>query len=76
MELPTIDGHFWIVRDGKIIDWEFREYDIIRMVRNCNKEKDYLPAPEMTQKIMIAMFNKVVTNTFNKPWDEALKKFY
>jgi hypothetical protein len=76
MELPTIDGHFWIVRDGKIIDWEFDNYKIIRMVHNCNEEKDYLPAPDMTQKIMIAMFNKVITNTFNKPWDEALKKFY
>ena len=27
---PTIDGHFWIERDGKIVDIEFKEYDLIK----------------------------------------------
>jgi hypothetical protein len=76
MELPTIDGHFWIVRDGKIIDWEFNEYNLIRKIHNCNKEKNYIPAPETTQRIMIAMFKKPVMNALKKNWEEALKEFY
>jgi len=78
MELPTIDGHFWIVRDGKIIDWEFEEYNLIRKIRNCNKEKNYIPAPETTQRIMIAIHKKAFSSYFSKTqsWEDIIAEFY
>jgi hypothetical protein len=51
--LPLIDGHFWIMRDGNIIDWDFVEYRWVKNQRNCNDTKTYLAAPIETQKIMI-----------------------
>ena len=51
--LNSIDGHFWVERDGKIIDNHFKEYDYIASVRCCfAQEKDYLEAPEATQKLV------------------------
>ena len=77
MDYPTIDGHFWVVRDGEIIDWDFSDWKYMGGIYNCNNEKSYIPAPPITQKIMISMFKKVVMNRFNKPtWDETSKEFY
>ena len=28
--VPKIDGHFWVERNGKIIDPYFKEYDLIK----------------------------------------------
>lgn len=59
MRFPTVDGHFWVVRDGKIIDPHFPDYDVIcRIQKASKKDKDYLPAPELTQKLVTAMFVK------------------
>jgi hypothetical protein len=78
IELPDIDGHFWVVRDGKIIDWDFPEYSRVRKMWGCGKEKTYLPAPETTQKIMIGMFKKAFCSNFSKTqsWEDILKEFY
>jgi hypothetical protein len=76
MELPTIDGHFWVVRNGEIVDNNFREYDLIRKVRGCEPETCvYLPAPDMTQKIMITMFNNTVKKIMEQDdWDKCMKE--
>ena len=78
IELPDIDGHFWIVRNGKIIDWDFDEYSQIRKIWGCNKTKTYLPAPEITQKLMIGMFKKAFSSYFseNQTWEQILEEFY
>ena len=72
--LPTIDGHFWIERDGEIIDWDFPQYSKMRAMWGCGTEKKYLPAPEMTQKIMIAMFKKALSKSFKS--DDVFAEFY
>jgi hypothetical protein len=76
MEIPVIDGHFWVVRDGKIVDINFPEYDKIRQVRGCEKETCvYLPAPEMTQKIMTDMFHNSVKKIMGKEdWKDCMKE--
>jgi len=77
MELPIIDGHFWIVRNGEIVDWDFPEFSQIFKMWKCKNEKHYIPAPDMTQQIMIGMFKKVLTKAFdNKTWEEILVKFH
>ena len=75
MEIPTIDGHFWVVRNGEIVDCDFPEYDMIRAVRGCEKTMVYLPAPSMTQTIMTQMFHNAVKKIMGKDdWNECMKE--
>ena len=80
MNFPTIDGHFWVVRDGKIVDPVFPEYKMSCRMRNADwKNRSHLPASEITQKLMIGMYKKVLTNQFgNISFEEQsaeIKKF-
>ena len=50
---PTIDGHFWIERDGKIVDIEFKEYDLIKTIHNLADGMVYKEADTLTQTVMI-----------------------
>ena len=36
-----ITGHFWIVRGGKIIDWDFPEFQEVRDFHNCKSKAKY-----------------------------------
>ena len=76
--LPSIDGHFWVVRDDKVIDWDFPEYSLVRRMWGCGKEKSYLPAPEMTQKLMIGIYKKAFSSAFSNKnsWEKNLEEFY
>ena len=77
MNFPCLDGHFWIVRDGKIIDPHFSNYDMICRIRRCDSnKKSYIPAPEITQKIMKSMFKKVLNHYLgDKPFEEQIVEF-
>ena len=61
--MPTIDGHFWVERDGKKIDPYFEHYDMVKRVHK-GKRWVYLPADELTQRMMIAIFDKVIKKEF------------
>jgi hypothetical protein len=61
--IPKLDGHFWVMRDGKIIDPHFKEYDFIKSVHN-GKKFIYQPADAMTQRMMIAIHHKVVKQDY------------
>jgi len=78
MNFPTIDGHFWVEREGEIIDPHFNTYDTICRIRNCDPKqpKSYLPAPEMTQTIIKCMFLKILKKLFgDKPQEEIFAEF-
>jgi hypothetical protein len=62
MEFPTIDGHFWIVRNGEILDIEFQEYSYIKKVRNCDDGMVYKEADAVTQMCMINIWEKCLTS--------------
>lgn len=67
MSFPLTDGHFWVERDGKIIDPDFTEYIQICKIRNCNpKDKKYLPASPMIQSVFIKQFTKVMNSCEGK----------
>ena len=52
-QLPHIDGHFWIVRDGKIVDPYFKEYDLLVKFHNGKKGSFiHKPADNMTQLVI------------------------
>tara|TARA_R110002126_G_scaffold142971_1_gene289123 strand:+ start:5879 stop:6280 length:402 start_codon:yes stop_codon:yes gene_type:complete len=58
IEFPTIDGHFWLERGGKKVDIEFKDYDFIKRVHNCDDGMVYKEADFNTQLIMIKIFEK------------------
>ena len=77
MAFPTIDGHFWVVRDGKIIDPIFDEYKAICEMRGADwKQQLHIPAPEMTQTIMLGIFKKVLDKSFGEnPFEKQIENF-
>jgi hypothetical protein len=61
-EFPTIDGHFWVERDGKILDDDFKEHEYIKHANKCSGGKMYKEADALTQKVIISMFNRALTS--------------
>ena len=62
--LPRIDGHFWIERDGEIIDPHFSQYDFIKSFHRGVKFV-YHPADGDTQLMMTIMFFKKVMTEYD-----------
>jgi hypothetical protein len=57
--VPCVDGHFWIERDGKIIDPHFPEQDDIMRVHRGVKFV-YKPADEMTCTMITVMHYRII----------------
>jgi len=65
--MPTIDGHFWVERDGKIIDPDFpKEDEYIRWANKTTSKKAYHEAPEMVQKVMLGLMEKTIIYELRK----------
>ena len=65
--MPVIDGHFWVERDGKIIDPNFpKEDEYIRVANNTTTKKAYHEAPELVQKVMLGLLEKTITYELRK----------
>ena len=57
----TIDGHCWVVRDGKIIDPHFQTYNHICMIRGVNVNKQvWIPAQETVQNVFLTKWTEFV----------------
>jgi hypothetical protein len=77
-----MDGHFWIVRDGEIIDPYFKDYDMVKVINNLEGDRIYLPAGELIQKVMkkkyidkvIDLSNSVENSFEKKMFDLRMKK--
>ena len=65
---PIIDGHLWVVKDGKIIDPHFKNYDMICCIRGVSTEKHYLPADITIQKVIIKKWIKFLNKIDLKNW--------
>ena len=59
---PTFDGHFWVERDGEIIDPYFKDYDFIKQMNGCKGKQIHLPATAMIQQVFIKKFKAVEDN--------------
>ena len=74
----TIDGHFWVERNGTIIDPHFAEYDMIAKVRDCDsRTKNYVEAPLFTQVLMYFYAEKNYKNNgtgFGNCYSNAVKE--
>jgi len=53
-------GHFWIVRDGEIIDPVFPEHKHIQRVNRTTNQVCRIPASEAVQRVMTAIHLKKV----------------
>ena len=47
----AFDGHYWVMRDGKIIDPMFKFYNEVKRQWGCNGEIVYLPASPLIQSV-------------------------
>jgi hypothetical protein len=66
-QMPTFDGHFWVEKDGVIIDNDFSDDDkFIRAINNTTKEKKYHEAPVIVQNIFIGMVEKTLNFELQK----------
>jgi len=71
---PSFDGHFWVERNGEIIDFHFPEYDFIKKVNGCSGEPIYLSAPLETQQLVIKIMDNCVKSVFKGENIEECKK--
>jgi len=60
-----MDGHFWVVRNGEIIDPYFKYYDYVKNVNGLEGDRKYIPAPELIQKVMKKKFIEAREETLN-----------
>ncbi len=63
-----MDGHFWVERDGKIIDSTPAEKEFMQAAHywEITQEREYLPANFIVQKIMKLSCTADVIFTYNK----------
>lgn len=67
--MKKFDGHFWVERDGEVIDFDFDDYKMIGLIQNCDASiKKYVKAPPLVQKVMVAMVEKHFTDDLVKYW--------
>lgn len=72
---PTIDAHFWVERDGVIIDPYFKSYDRCKEFWNLSDDQVYLEADPSIQKIMLEIHTRVLKKKFKKnDLQEALQE--
>jgi len=81
-----MDGHYWVERDGKVIDPYFKDYDFMKLFWNLTDEQVWLPAPPLIQEIfkkkMVKKFEgtkKIIerwTNTHGFCDVNAVSEFY
>ena len=76
-DLPsTMAGHFWVVRDGRVIDPKFPEH---RQIQRQNRLQDvmcHLPAPATTQKVMIALHIKKSKNVYGENYATEFQRVF
>lgn len=66
---PAIDGHLWVVRNGKIIDPHFQDYNFIAKFHNVSKKKNYLPAETRIQEIIIKKWTDFLKDIPLNDWE-------
>jgi len=77
MRLPKIKGHFWVERDGEIVDADFPEHTRLRKKLRCVPELNvYQRAPPKTEEAMIRLFEKLTLRAFQADnWDDMMPEF-
>jgi len=70
--VSVIDGHFWIEKDGVIIDDPVWLGDSVKKFQVFGAVKYYKPAPEITQKLVIEYMYKINETIYNVKRDNEL----
>jgi len=77
MRLPKMKGHFWVVRDGEIVDADFPQHARLRRKYKCVPELNvYQPAPLKVEKAMVRLFERITLRAFQVDnWDDMMEEF-
>jgi hypothetical protein len=71
-----IDGHFWVERDGVIIDPHFELYDKIIEIRKCTTKVAHKEAPKSTQDKMIKMYEEYFQKMRGDDWKTVFARVF
>ncbi len=66
---PTIDGHLWVVKDGKIIDPHFQHYNMVAHIRGVSNKKNHLPADTLIQQVLIKKWTDCLEDVPLDDWE-------
>ena len=77
MRLPQIKGHFWVERDGEVIDWDWPQHRKLRRQLDCERNLNvYQRAPSKVEEAMIRLFKRVTLRAFQcEEWDDMMVEF-
>lgn len=75
--LPKTNGHFWVERDGVIIDWDWPQLRKLRRQLDCERDLNaYLRADPRVEEAMIRLFKRVTLRAFKTDdWDDMMVEF-
>ena len=73
-DLITMDAHFWVVRNGEIVDTYFEEYDMIKRANGVNPNEPVIhcPASPEIQEMLISFIRQTLIDEFGSMEDFAL----
>lgn len=77
MHLPKIKGHFWVERDGEVIDYDFPQHCKLRRQLDCKPKLNvYLFAPPKVEEAVIRLFRRITLRAFDSDnWDDMMVEF-
>jgi hypothetical protein len=77
MRLPKNKGHFWVERNGEIIDPEFPQYRRLRRKFNADPEIHcYLRAYPKVEEAIIRLYRRITLKAFDcEKWDDMMVEF-
>jgi len=78
---PRIDGHFWVERDGAVVDFDFPSYLQCKEFWKCSPsaKPQYLPAPSKAEEDALWVFEACIRRRYKMlpdehSWDEVCKR--
>ncbi len=73
---PRIDGHFWVERNGKLIDPNFQSFNnLVCNTWNCEGPKVYLEAPMDVQLQILRWFKEASKCKQFQTWEAFVERF-
>jgi hypothetical protein len=73
---PKVDGHFWVKRDGKVIDPNFQSFNnLVCQTWNCEGPKIYLEAPKAVQTHIINLYKEANKSKRFLTWESFVERF-
>lgn len=73
---PTMAGHFWVVRDGQVVDPKFEAHKYIQKANKLTERPCHLPAPIMCQQVMLSSHIKKAKQVFGENYAAEFERIF